>query len=145
MIKIQYVKVSDVKDFEYSIGNAGIDFFVPAYLKEITLKPNEDVNIESGYKMSIEEGYALLFVNKSGQATKKSLQVGATLVDSSYTGEIHLHVRNIGTKDVTIYANEKLVQAIIIPDLIYQTNFERVDKLTKTTNRGENGFGSTGI
>ncbi|MDR2821894.1 MAG: hypothetical protein LBV53_02960 [Mycoplasmataceae bacterium] len=146
-IQIKYKKIRDVKNFEYSIGNCGIDFFIPNKintLNVIRLESLQQAIIPSGYLFNLPEGYALLFVNKSGQSTKKNLQVTATLVDSSYIQEVHLCVRNIGKDAVEIKAGEKLVQAIIIQDFIYKTEFEEVNEITKVTKR-TGGFGSTDI
>ena len=87
--------------------DAGIDFFIPEdlseqaflekckvtgvtpryeltggvstsyYVSKITLSPGQSVLIPSGIKMKIPHGYALIFFNKSGVASKKHLDVGA--------------------------------------------------------------------
>lgn len=56
--------------------DAGIDFFIPEDFKQTVLKPGEDVLIDSGIKVIIPEGYALIFKEKSGVATKKKLTIG---------------------------------------------------------------------
>ena len=85
-------------------------------------------------------------MNKSGVSLKKGLMVGACVVDSDYQGEIHLHLINTSTKEVTIEPGDKLVQFLLVP--VNHCNIEEVSKTNlfeETTTRGAGGFGSTGI
>lgn len=128
-------------------GSAGIDFYVPYdFPGTHTLLPGMDVNIPSGIKVKVPHGYALIFKNKSGVALKKALQVGACVVDEDYQGEVHLHVRNIGTDVVWIDPGEKLAQGLLIPILYEDVEecAELKELFPKETKRGAGGFGSTG-
>ena len=127
--------------------SAGLDFYVPDDFPGCHfLIPGESINIPSGIKAKIPHGYALIFKNKSGVATKKSLQVGACVVDEDYQGEIHLDVHNIGTDTQCIKPGEKLVQALLVP--VSYEEIEVVESITdlfdEVSERGEGGFGSTG-
>jgi len=140
MLKI--LKDRDVKTpVRGTKGSAGIDFFVPNDFASFVLLPGKGVNIPSGIRADIPEGYALVAFNKSGVALKKNLIVGACVIDSDYTGEIHLHVFNVGLEDVEIYAGDKLVQFLLIP--VFHCDIEVVKKIDKETERGDGGFGST--
>jgi dUTP pyrophosphatase len=90
----------------------------------------------------------LVAFNKSGVATKRNLTVGACVVDEDYQGEIHIHLTNVGTETQEIKAGEKIVQFLLMP-IVYE-GLEEVlseDELWegKVTERGEGGFGSTGV
>lgn len=129
-------------------GSAGIDFYVPDnYPTNLcTVRPGERFFIPSGIKANVPEGYALIAMNKSGVALKKGLMVGACVVDSDYQGEIHLHLVNTSTKEVTIEAGEKLTQFLLIP--VNHCEIQAVDKaelFEEATTRGDGGFGSTGV
>lgn len=140
-------KIRNVKTPERGTPlSAGLDFFVPFdFPGEHFLLPGDAVNIPSGIKVAIPHGFALVFMNKSGVAVKKGLQVGACVIDEDYQGEIHLHVRN-ATQDVqSIKPGEKLVQALLVP--VEYCDVEVVDDedlYTEKTQRGEGRFGSTG-
>jgi len=145
---MKFCKIRDVKTpVRGTPLSAGIDFFVPNdFPGTHYLIPGDAINIPSGIKAKVPEGYALIFFNKSGVAVKKDLQVGACVVDEDYQGEIHLHVRNIGTGVQTITPGEKLAQALLIP-VIYEGLEEVLDPLDlfpEKSERGEGGFGSTG-
>ena len=129
-------------------GSAGIDFYVPNdfpdSLRRVT--PGDRYFIPSGIKANVPNGYALIAFNKSGVALKKDLMVGACVVDSDYQGEIHLHLINVGTKDVYIEPGEKLAQFLLVPvDHCVVDVVDESELFDATTNRGAGGFGSTGV
>jgi dUTP pyrophosphatase len=124
--------------------SAGLDFYTPEDFVAAKVWPGKSILIPSGVKAQVPEGYALVAFNKSGIATKEGLVVGACVVDEDYEGEIHIHMINVGDKIVDIYAGQKLVQFILLP-VNYQ-NVEVVNELPKRqSERGEGGFGSTGL
>lgn len=145
-------KVKDVKTpTRGTPGSAGLDFYIPNdfYTNDLAgrffIQPGKSVNIPSGIHVKIPKGYALIAMNKSGVALKKSLQVGACVVDEDYQGEIHLHVVNTGSKLALIKPGEKLVQFLLIP--VKYEGVEVVESLEELfpeeSERGEGGFGST--
>ena len=124
------------------LDNAGIDFFVPYDLTEtdleeknktqqyslkcngegevevIYLQPHGRIVIPSGIKALIDPVDSMLQANnKSGVCTKKGLIYGAEVVDSSYTGEIHISLINTSKLPVTILPGEKIIQFIHVPVL----------------------------
>lgn len=144
-----YTRVRDVK--APTVGtdlSAGYDFYIPNDAQPIKLFPGSAANIPSGIKVRLKPGTALVFMNKSGRSVKDHLQVGACVVDADYTGEVHLHVFNWGTEEVILNPGEKLVQALVLP---YYGGFpvEMKDEETLymglNTERGDGGFGSTGL
>lgn len=145
---ITFSKVRDVKSPSRGTSkSAGIDFFIPNYWNEgnaLYMQPNSSVLIPSGIHVNVPEGYALIAFNKSGVATKKSLYVGACVVDEDYQGEVHIHVTNVGKESVTIEPGDKIVQFILIPVLYsnpVEVSYE--DLYQSETERGVGGFGST--
>lgn len=142
------LKISKVRDVKTPLrstkGSAGIDFFTPFDINEIILNPHEHVNIPSGIKANVPEGFMLTAFNKSGMAIK-GFDVGACVVDSDYMGEIHLHVRNVTNEIIKIEPGQKLVQFILIPVSTCDVEVVSNDELfTEVTERGSGGFGSTG-
>jgi len=146
MESLKYTKVKDVKNpVRANPTDAGIDFFVPNDFEEVTLKPNEDILIDSGIKVIVPKGYALIFKEKSGIAVKRKLTIGAAVVDSDYRGVVHFHLFNNGTEPQTISAGDKIIQGLVIPvSLCGLEIMSNDDYSAYTTVRGEGGFGSTG-
>lgn len=68
------------------------------------------------------------------------------VVDENYQGECHINLTNVGDKNITITAGEKIVQGLVIPINYCQT--EEVPTLDElyadgVSDRGSGGFGST--
>ena len=124
--------------------SAGIDFFIPDDFECTILRPGEDILIPSGIKANVPPGYMLMAANKSGVATKNKLIKGAEIVDEDYTGEIHIHVFNVGKTNDILEAGKKIIQFILVP--VNYEGVELVEQLDSIdTERGSGGFGSTGI
>ena len=144
------MKISKIRNVKTPVRgtslSAGLDFFDPNdFPGEHFLLPGDAINIPSGIKVKIPHGFALVFMNKSGVAVKKGLQVGACVVDEDYQGEVHLHVRNTSTEVQSIKPGEKLVQALLIPVDYCSVEVVDADELYEEgTQRGEGGVGSTG-
>lgn len=144
---VKYAKVRDVKSPSVGTkGSAGIDLFIPNDVPETTILPSESVLIPSGIKFNIEEGFALVAKNKSGVAVKRGLIKGAELIDSDYTGEVHIHLINTTNKPVKINAGDKIIQFVLMyaPSVFLEELSETQLYQNKETERGEGGFGSTG-
>lgn len=166
---MKFIKTRDVKTPERAhTTDSGIDFYIPNSFPEdfeIAITPNGDVNmttrtlagsillrpgrwalIPSGIKVIIEPGYDLVFENKSWVATKQNLLIGAKVVDSSYRGEVHLHVINCWDQVQEIKCGQKIAQGILrkvelaTPVEITEEEFNN----ESNTDRGAGGFGSTG-
>jgi dUTP pyrophosphatase len=115
---------------------------------QIYLNPGERVLIPSGIKTWLEPGTALIAANKSGVASKKGLIFGAQVVDSDYAGEVHINVINTSDREVTIQTGEKLIQFIHTPVLlspVEEVDAKEFERLHDKSQRGEGGFGSTGV
>ena len=145
------MKITKVRDVKTPVrgtkGSAGIDFFVPNnYPKNLcSIEPTERCFIPSGIKANVPEGHALVAFNKSGVALKSQLVVGASVVDSDYQGEIHLHLINTRDRVVEITPGQKLVQFLLLPvDHGEVTVVDENDLFTYDSERGQRGFGSTG-
>ena len=102
--------------------------------------------VGTGVAMEIPDGYVGLVFARSGLACKKGLapanKVG--VIDSDYRGEIKvaLHNHNGSGDALVVENNERIAQISIVPYL--KAEFEEVETLEET-DRGEKGFGSTGV
>ena len=130
-------------------ADAGIDFYVPDDFITQDLLPGQSVKIPAGIKVEVPAGYALVFFNKSGVASKRSLIVGACVIDHGYSGEVHINMINVGATVQTVTTGEKIVQGILIPVITFETievpETELYSAIHIAGSRGAGGFGSTGI
>ena len=112
----------------------------------MTVPPNAHVAIPSGIKTIIPQGLGMMFVNKSGIATKLKLDHSACLVDSEYRDEIVMCFFNHNTEPVSIEPGMKITQGLIVPIINLEMNEVLncvYDDMGKDTDRG-GGFGSSG-
>lgn len=165
---MKILKVREVKTPSRSYGKpAGIDFYVPEFTKSFLndlMKCNDSENLEipkdkshlilmpfrrilipSGIKVILDPQTYLQGENKSGIATKKGLDVMASVIDEDYRGEIHLSLANTSYFPVIIKPNEKIMQYI---QLRYEMN--PIDEIDSEeflsygeTERSDKGFGSS--
>lgn len=96
---------------------------------------------DTGVHISIPEGYYGKLESKSGLNIKYSIVSLGGVIDSGYTGSIKVKLYNHGTEDYHFIRGDKIVQLIIQP---YEAPEMVVVNELDDTDRGANGFGSTG-
>lgn len=125
-------------------SDSGFDLYSVA---EIRIQPLGRALVPTGIKLSIPEGYEIQVRPKSGLALNQGLTVLNTpgTVDSGYNGEIKVIVFNTNNEAVTVAKGMKVAQAVLCPVMsgIF-VNLTPIDKI-EDKERGDNGFGSTGI
>ena len=126
-------------------GAAGLDLF--AATKEetkIIIPPRKAEMIPTGIAISVPSGYEAQIRPRSGLAAKNGITVlnSPGTIDSDYRGEILVMLINHSNKDFEILRGMRIAQMVI--SKIEQFNLIPVDELD-TTDRGKDGFGSTGI
>jgi deoxyuridine 5'-triphosphate nucleotidohydrolase len=140
---MEIVKCKNVKTPTYSAGNAGYDFYVPNDFPLTYLYPGQTLVIKSGIKCNIPVGKVLVAFDKSGVSTTQHIGVIAPVVDECYTGEISLCIQHFGQLMTMIHPGQKLIQFILLDYSLPELKV--VKYINKVTNRGDNGFGSTGL
>ncbi len=122
-------------------GSAGFDLHS---IEDITINPMERKLIKTGLAFEIEFGYEVQIRPRSGLALKNGITVlnSPGTIDSDYRGEICVLLINFGSVAFEIKNGDRIAQAIIKE--VIQAKFEEVSELAQT-DRGENGFGSTGV
>jgi len=138
-IKIKKINLEAKLPVYANLGDAGMDFFS---VEDLILKPNKLAACATGIAMAIPEGFVGLIWDKSGIALKKEIKTMGGVIDSSYRGEVKIILKNLSSQNYEIKKGDKIAQMLIqkfeSPDL------EEVNDLDETE-RGEGGFGSTGI
>lgn len=115
--------------------------------EEIIVPPFGRVLVPTGISLDINDGFEVQVRSKSGLALKQGLMClnSPGTVDNGYTGEVKVIIFNTNQEPFTISKGMKVAQAVLCPVV----NGKWVDLVKKETinnkERGENGFGSTGI
>ena len=131
-------------------SDAGLDiYFNPEDKEDITIRPGQSVVLQTGYRFGVPHGYMLEVKNRSGLASRRSLVVGACVIDPGYDGEVLVNLHNIGTEPQTIDPQTKIAQVVMVPVVHFRALETGTGNLydwypIAMSERGEGGFGSTG-
>lgn len=118
--------------------DAGLDLRTP---KEFVIKAHDSYVIDTGVHIELPKGTFGQLFSKSGLNVKHSIVSLGGTIDEGYTGSIVVKLYNEGDEDYKFRKGDKIVQVVIMPYL--SPDIEYVDSLDKTE-RGDNGFGSSG-
>lgn len=139
-INFKYIGDFDAPKIQTS-GAAGLDLFNNE--KEIRiLEEGKSIVISTGFYVEIPEGYVGLVFARSSLGFKFdcTLANSVGVIDSDYRGEVKVKIHNHSDKPKMIEPNERVAQIVVVPCF---NQFTQVDELNET-DRGSNGFGSTG-
>ena len=117
--------------------DAGLDLYA---MEEFFVPQKQSLTVDTGVHVEIPEGYVGLIKSKSGLMTRSCITTDGT-IDAHYTGPIKVCLFNHGGSKYEVKAGDKIAQLVIVPCLLPE--LELVDSLEET-DRGDNGFGSTG-
>ena len=142
ILQFKKTSVTSKKPLVATENSAGADLY--ANIDKVTMiHPRETIKVPTGIAVSIPNGYFGALVARSGTSTKRGLALinCVGIIDSDYRGEIMVPLHNHSEQIQIIEPDERIAQLIILPYLkITPVEVETLD----TTNRGKNGFGSTG-
>jgi dUTP pyrophosphatase len=108
----------------------------------VLAQPGEVTYVPTGVAFAPPPGFWILLLGRSSLARKLGLACVPGVIDNGYRGEMLAGVYPIGTRAVLVAAGTRLVQAIVVPAPPPVPLIE-ADELP-TSDRGHNGFGSTG-
>lgn len=95
----------------------------------------------TGVHIKLPERTAGLLVSKSGLNVLHDI-TSTGLIDEGYDGEIVVKLMNHGDEDYHVHSGDKISQLVLIP-VMYE-GIEIVDDLRQNSERGSDGFGSSG-
>jgi dUTP pyrophosphatase len=124
-------------------GSAGLDLRA-CIDAPITLEPGETTLIPTGMAIHLDNIYhAALILPRSGLGHKHGIVLGnlVGLIDSDYQGQLMVSCWNRSNTSFELNPMERIAQLVIVP--VLQADFHLVDDFD-SSERGENGFGSTG-
>jgi len=130
-------------------SDAGLDVY--AHLIEpVQINSLENKMISTGLRFGIPHGYMLQVCNRSSMGAKRSLIVGAHVIDSGYDGEVFIDLHNVGNDAQTIRTGDKIAQLILIPVVHFRPRRSPTSNLYESqgltiSNRGAGSLGSTDI
>jgi len=145
-MKIKIINTSGYPNPSYAIkGDSGMD--IRTCIKEpVTLKPLERKLFPTGIRIELPKDYELQVRPRSGLALKKGLTVLNTpgTIDELYRGEIGVILINLSSEPVTIEPGDRIAQ-LVLAKVSKVSEFENIEFFENETERGEGGYGNTGI
>ncbi len=140
------------------VACAGDPRFVPTYRsegasgadlsarleKDLIMKPGERALVPTGIRLEIPAGLEGQVRPRSGLAARQGLTVlnAPGTIDSDYRGEVQVILVNLGTADVVVHPGDRIAQIVLCP--VLRAAF-RLSEKVQETQRGDGGFGSTGV
>jgi dUTP pyrophosphatase len=122
---------------------AGADLCA-AVREQLTLLPGSRALVPTGFSIALPPGYEAQVRPRSGLAVRCGVTClnSPGTIDADYRGEVQIVLANFGAEPFVVRRGDRIAQMIVAP--VAQATFELVDELPPTE-RGEAGFGSTGL
>jgi len=126
-----------------SPGAAGMDV-AAAIESDIVIAPGERHAVPTGFAMAVPDGHEVQIRPRSGLALRHGVTIANApgTIDSDYRGEVRIILINLGESPFTVSRGMRIAQMVVAP--VIQASPVRVDRLD-ATDRGDGGFGSTGV
>ena len=124
-------------------GSAGMD--MRAYIEiDVTLRPGERKLIPTGLFIELPDGYEAQLRPRSGMAFKHGITLpnSPATIDSDYRGEIKIALINLSNEDFVVKSGDRIAQMVIAK---YEKAVWTLTDSLSDTQRGEGGFGHTGV
>lgn len=131
--------------------SAGWDLFARPSEGDTVIPPRSSVMVRTGMNVAMEPGLAGFCMERSGNATKLKITLGARVIDADYRGELIVNLFNQSDQTVTIPNGNAVAQVVFVlvagsGDAVFATH-ERWGEICAAEEhsnmRKEKGFGHT--
>lgn len=142
VVKIINKSTNALPKYETSLS-AGMDLRANIE-KPVILQPMQRVLVPTGLFIELEPGFEAQIRPRSGLAFKNGITVlnSPGTIDADYRGEVKILLINLSNEDFTINNGERIAQMVIAK---HETAEIVEVKELSDTQRGEGGFGHTGV
>lgn len=146
-IQIQIKRLAGNEDLplpkKMSEAASGFDLFA-AVTAPVTLAPGETKLVPTGFSLAMPETIEAQIRPRSGLALKKGITClnSPGTIDADYRGEVGVILINHGKEDFVIERGDRIAQMVF--QYVPRVELVETDELS-TTDRGEGGFGHTGV
>lgn len=155
-LKIKKLNPNAILPTRSNALDAGLDLYAleDCFVEQLTTKI-----VKTGIGVSIPDGYVGKIEDRSGMASK-GLRTGGGVIDAGFQGEVGVIIHNLTsdrdiidqnpedtymdyTRGYKINKGDRIAQILVYKVEIL--GVEEVDEFDTKTDRGTNGYGSTGI
>lgn len=143
-------KVRVVLENEHSIlptraypGDAGYDLYC-SMPGGVPIPPHGFADVPTGVRVELPDRHWALLTGRSGAIRNRGILVVNGIIDNGYRGPLYAACQNMTDESVCVRLGERIAQ--LIPMVLPHDEWvvEQVDELSPTQ-RGSNGFGSSGF
>lgn len=126
-----------------SPGSAGVDLRA-AVEGDQTIEPGQRLQVPTGLILQLPDGFEGQVRPRSGLAIRHGVTLLNTpgTIDSDYRGEVKVILVNLGQEGFRLSRGDRIAQLVVAP--VSQVVLKETDSFV-STDRGEGGFGSTGV
>lgn len=121
-------------------GDAGWDLFTS---QECVVGPGETVDVHTDIYVDMPLRVYGRITGRSSSLRKHHLLINEGIIDNGYTGELFICVHNLGDKPFHVKPGMRLAQLLF--HVIEDVRWSEVPEISSTKDRGNSGFGSTGV
>jgi dUTP pyrophosphatase len=113
-----------------------------ASAEDVMIYGGQSKLIVTDLRIAIPTGWSGILKSRSGLSVKNKIEVGAGVIDAGYRGFVKVHLYNNGLFDFPIKVGDRIAQLtfIEVPEVEWIVTFDLPD-----ADRGDNGFGSSGV
>ena len=127
-----------------TIDSAGLDLYSA---NDYAILPQERVLVKTDIAVKIPRGFYGRIADRSSMAWKKGAHVIAGVIDADYRGPLGVVLYNLSqTDELIIKQGDRVAQLVITPiNAVEVFEVSNEEFLLENTERGQGGFGSTGL
>lgn len=140
-IKLKFKKLTEtarIPSYAHD-GDSGMDICSD---EDVMVHAHTFKKIRTGIAAIIPEGYELQVRPRSGLAAKQGVRTVFGTVDSGYRGDIGVTLFTC-YNGIEVHKGDRIAQLVLAP--VVRADIEETDDLGEDTERGTDGFGSTGV
>jgi dUTP pyrophosphatase len=146
MVKVEFKKLynDSILPKKAHESDAGFDLY--AYTgRQISIEPGMRMLIKAGFGMALPIGYEGQVRPRSGLALKNGISVvnSPGTIDAGYRNEVGVILINHGSETFFVNHGDRIAQLVI--QKLPEVEIVEVEELSNPSDRGQAGFGSTGI
>lgn len=142
-VKIKKLSENATIPIRGSVKSAGYDLYVST-TEEKVIEPHTTRMFNTDLAIEFPEGYFGAVFPRSGISAKRGLRLAncVAVIDEDFRGNIGIPIHNDNDEPRTIDPKERVAQIVFLP--YKDVEFVEVEELSNTE-RGNKGFGSTGV
>jgi len=144
-IEVKFLKIDEAatlptcNDNTPDTGDTGYDVYAS---EDCIIPPKQSEVVPTGIVFAyITPGYWVRVEGRSGMGFKYDVVPHNGIIDNSYRGDAGVKLRNLGSQPYYVKKGDRIAQFVVYPLIHPEISWaEAIDE----TDRGANGFGSTG-